>query len=185
MVSITVNNDILLRSYVAEDAADLFEAINNSRQHLHPWLDWVDKTTKPEHSLQFVQQSLHQLNTQEALALGIFFNDKLIGGIGMHHWELSTKRAQVGYWISMEYEGKEIMTKSLVKFIAFLFEKIGLNKIEIHFVPANRRSAKLAERLDFKIEGVIRQSIIRNGMPEDLVITGLLKSEWKGEKLNG
>jgi len=179
MVSIHVNENIQLRSYTAKDAQPLFDAVSYSRQHLHPWLDWVDKTTKPEHSLQFIQQSIHQLNTQEGLTLGIFYDEKIIGGIGMHQWEHNLKRAQVGYWITKEYEGKGIMSVCLEKFADFLFYKTGLNKLEIHFVPANKRSAKLAERLGFKVEGVIRQGFIRNGMPEDLVITGLLKSEWQ------
>src|SRR5262249_36999655 len=160
---IIIDNKILLRSYKVEDAQELFHAVNGSRGHLKPWLNWVDKTTKPEHSLQFIQQSIHQLNTQEALALGIFFNDKIIGGIGMHHWDLETKKAQLGYWISKEQEGRGIMNNCLVRFVDFLFEKIALNKIEIHFIPANKRSAKVAERLGFKVEGIIRQSHLRNG----------------------
>jgi ribosomal-protein-serine acetyltransferase len=179
LVSIIINENILLRSYQVDDAPELFNAVNGSRKHLLPWLDWISKTTRPEHSLQFIQQSLHQLHTQEALALGIFYNDRIVGGIGMHHWEQPTKRAQLGYWISEEWEGKGIMNICLTRFIDFLFEKIGLNKIEIHFVPANKRSAKLAARLGAKVEGVIRQCTLRNGQLEDIVMAGLLKSEWK------
>jgi len=179
LVSIIIDNNILLRSYQLDDAQELFKAVNSSRTHLQPWLEWINKTTKPEQSLQFIQQSLHHLNTQEALALGIFYNDRIIGGIGMHHWNQATKKAQVGYWISKEYEGKGIIHQCLTRFIDFLFEKIGLNKIEIHFIPANKRSAKVAERLGCKVEGVIRQSYLRNGKAEDIVITGLLKGEWK------
>ena len=177
MVVIKVDDNTQLRSYTADDAAELFDVINSSRQHLHTWLDWVDKTTKEEHSLQFILQSLHYQHTQEELALGIFYHNRLIGGIGMHQWDQATKKAHAGYWISKEYQGRGIMNKCMTKFIAFLFDKIGLNKIELHFVPGNKRSAKLAERLGFKIEGIIRQSIMRNGMPEDVVIAGLLKSE--------
>ena len=179
MVSIDIDNDIQLRSYKVEDMDALFNAINNSRQHLNPWLDWVSKTTKPEHSLQFIQDSLQQLETQEALALGIFIHHQVIGGIGLHQWDQKTRRAQIGYWITHEYEGKGIISRCLTQFVAFLFEKIELNKIEIHFVQANRRSAKVAERLGFKIEGIIRQSMMRNGMPDNVVIAGLLKSEWR------
>lgn len=179
MVSIIVDNDILLRTYEVADALELFDAVNNSRKHLNPWLEWVSKTTKPEHSLHFIQQSLQQLNNQEALALGIFDNGKVIGGVGMHDWDQETKRAQIGYWINAEQEGKGIVNRSLVKFLEFLFDKTGFNKIEIHFVQSNKRSAKVASRLGFKVEGIIRQCIMRNGMPEDMVITGLLKSEWK------
>jgi ribosomal-protein-serine acetyltransferase len=180
LVSIIVDDNTLLRTYEADDARELFNVINGSRQHLHPWLDWVDKTTKPEHSAQFIQQSLHEANMQEGLALGIFLDERIAGGVGMHHWDLTTKRAQIGYWIAKEHEGKGIITKCLIKFIDFLFEKTGLNKIEIHFLPANKRSAKVAAQLGFKVEGVIRQSIIRNGQPEDMVVTGLLKIEYYG-----
>jgi ribosomal-protein-serine acetyltransferase len=178
MVSIIVDDHIVLRSYTAGDADELFAAVNGSRKHLHPWLEWVDKTLKPEHSLQFIQQSLHELHNQQSLALGIFLDGKVVGGIGMHEWDHATRRAQAGYWLSKEHEGKGIIHRSFMKFLEFLFIKIGLNKVEVHFFPENERSARVAERLGFRIEGVIRQSKLRNGMPDDIVVAGLLKSEW-------
>ncbi len=178
MVSITVNNDIVLRSWQPGDAEALFAAVNSSRAHLTPWLNWVSSTTKEEHSLQFIRYTMQALENQEALALGIFFDGVVIGGIGMHQWNRTVKKAQIGYWIVKDYEGRGIIHKSLQQFIRFLFEKTGLNKIEIHFSPANGRSAKVAEKLGAKIEGVLRQSALRHGILEDIVVTGLLKSEW-------
>lgn len=180
MVSITVDENLLLRSYTADDADELFHVIDSSRKHLHPWLDWVDKTIKPEHTRQFIQRSVQQSNNQEGLALGIFYDGKIVGGVGMHNWEHEIRRAQIGYWLSKEFEGKGVMKKCLAKFIEFLFDKAGLNKIEIHFLPGNKKSASVANALGFKVEGVIRQCIVRNGMPQDKVIAGLLKSEWTG-----
>lgn len=179
MVTITVNDNITLRTYLKEDADALFAAVNGMRPHLTPWLDWVTYTTKPEHSVQFIQNSLHQLEMQEALALGIFYNGTIIGGVGMHQWDHKVKKAQIGYWIVKDHEGKGIVHESLKHFLNFLFGKIGLNKIEIHFVAANKRSAKVAERLGCQIEGVLRQSAVRNGNVENVVIAGLLKNEWK------
>jgi len=178
MVSILIDNEMLLRTYQLDDAPELFRAINESREHLRPWFDWVDQTLRPEHSQQFIQQSLVQMQYQESIALGIFHKRRIIGSIGMHHWDHKLKKAQLGYWLTKEYEGKGILHTCLTRFIDFLFEKPGLNKIEIHFIPQNVRSASAAERLGFKVEGVIRQSSLRNGMLEDVVITGLLKNEW-------
>jgi ribosomal-protein-serine acetyltransferase len=178
MVSILIDENLLLRSFQADDAASLFKTIDESRTHLRPWLRWVDATTKQEHIQQFIQRTLVQLNNQEALELGIVYNRQIIGGIGMHDWNHMLKKAQIGYWIKQEYEGKGMMSRCVQRFIDFLFEKPGLNKIEIHFMPGNSRSAAMAQRLGFKIEGVIRQSYFMNGRLEDLVITGLLKSEW-------
>ena len=178
MVVIPVSGNIVLRTYDEGDAAALFSIVNAERSHLSHWLDWVSHTTKQEHSLQFIKQSVHQANMQEALALGIFRDGEIIGGVGMHAWDHAVKRAQLGYWIKKDAEGQGIVKDSIKEFIAFLFEKAGLNKVEIHFSPANKRSAKVAERLGFRIEGVLRQSTLRNGLPDDVVVTGLLKSEW-------
>jgi len=179
VVSILIDDDLLLRSWQTDDVAELYRATNESRQHLRPWLNWVDKSTKPEHTLQFIQLTLQQLHAQEGLALGIFYKNKVIGGIGMHQWDHSTKRAFLGYWINKEYEGKGIVDKCMRRFIDFLFEKAELNKLEIHYIPQNKRSAKVAERLGFKQEGLIRQSYINNGIIYDLMISGLLKTEWE------
>ena len=183
MVSILIDNDILLRSYELEDANNLFNAVNGSRQHLRHWLNWVDNTTKPDHTLQFLQQAVQQQHSQEGLALGIFYKRQIIGGIGMHHWDHTIKKAQLGYWISKEYEGKGIIHECLLRFIDFLFQKVGLNKVEIHFIPENTRSAKVAERIGCKIEGIIRQSCLQNGKLEDIIIAGLIKNEWKSPAL--
>lgn len=179
MVSILIDEDLLLRSFQPDDAPALFRAVDESRQHLRKWMRWVDATTKQEHILQFIQRTQQQQHSQTALELGIVHNRAIIGGIGMHDWDHTHKKAQLGYWIRPEYEGKGIVNKCLARFISFLFETPGLNKIEIHFMTTNKRSAAVAERLGFRIEGIIRQSYLMNGTLEDLAITGLLKSEWK------
>jgi ribosomal-protein-serine acetyltransferase len=181
LTSILIDNDLLLRSYKPEDAPELFRCINESRAHLRPYLGWVDATTKPEHSLQFIQSAIAQQAVGEAMALGIFLQQErqLIGGIGMHNWSHELKRAQVGYWISKEAEGRGFMHRSAVRFLDFLFRKVGLNKVEMHVVPHNKRSLELAVRLGAKTEGCIRQSLKIGGRLEDVLVMGILRSEWE------
>ncbi len=180
MVSILIDDELLLRSFEPEDAQELFRVVEASREHLRPWLPWVDMSTKPEHSLQFIQQSKTQQHNQVGIALGIIYNRHIIGSMGMHNWDHTLKKAQLGYWITKEYEGKGIIQKCLAAFIDFLFNKAGLNKVEIHFMVNNHRSARVAEQAGFKVEGIIRQSYLMNGIYHDIVITGLLKKEWPG-----
>jgi ribosomal-protein-serine acetyltransferase len=144
-------------------------------------LNWVDATTKTEHSLQFIQSAIAQQATGEAMALGIFLREErqLIGGIGMHHWNHELKLAQVGYWISRECQGRGLMHRSAVRFLDFLFRKVGMNKVEMHIVTHNTRSLKLAERLGAQWEGRIRQSLKVGGKLEDVIVTGILRSEWE------
>lgn len=171
-----------MRSYHVNDAPALFAAVNSSRAHLGQWLEWVGHTTKVEHSLRYIEDAVHNAQMQQSLSLGIFYDRQIIGGVGMHQWNHTVKKAQIGYWIIKEYEGRGIIVDCLQHFAQFLFEKAGLNKIEIHFSVANTRSGKVAERLGGRIEGVIRQSAMRNGVPEDVAIAGILKNEWQHNK---
>jgi ribosomal-protein-serine acetyltransferase len=179
MVSILINDRLLLRSYRTADAAELFRCVDGSRAHLRPWLNWVDTTLKPENSLHFIQHALAQEAAQEAVSLGIWQDQQLIGGIGMHDWDHYLRRAQIGYWLVREAEGRGLMSLAAQRFVGFLFEKLDLNKIEIHYLPRNSRSATLAARLGARVEGVIRDGIKVNGAFEDLVICGQLRKEWK------
>lgn len=179
LATIALDEHLLLRPFEPEDAATLFAAVNRSRQHLAPWLSWVSGTTKLEHSLDFVHKMRVQLHNQEGLALGIFCDGEVIGGVGMHNRDHAANRADIGYWICAEYEGKGIVRRSVTALVDYLFTKVGLNKIEIRYITANKRSAIVAERLGFRIEGIIRKSFMNNGIAEDLVVAGLLKHEWQ------
>jgi ribosomal-protein-serine acetyltransferase len=181
VTSILIDDDLLLRSYKPEDAAELFRCVDTSRAHLRPFLNWVDHTTKVEHSLQFIQMSIAQQAAGEAMALGIFLQQErvLIGGIGMHHWHQDQKRAQIGYWITKEHAQRGLMTRSAERFVDFLFRKVGLNKVEIHSLPHNAPSLAIAHRLGAQMEGRIRQSYLSHGKLEDIVVLGVLRTEWE------
>lgn len=173
---------MLLRTYKPEDAAALFAVIDTNRSHLRPWLPWVDSTLREEHSLLFIEHALSQLHHQEGLAMGIFYNSELIGGIGMHQWDHKLRKAQVGYWISTRYQGRGIMVRCLQAFLDYLFENLSLNKVEIQFIAANHRSASLAAKLGASVEGVLRESCLVSGRLEDLIVTGILCREWIANK---
>jgi len=180
VTSILIDDDLLLRSLKPDDAAELFHCVDHNRAHIRTWLNWVDSTTRVEHSLQFIQMSIGWQAQEQGMALGIFAlpERKLIGCIGMHNWNAEQKRAQIGYWIGSDYEGKGLMFRSAVRFVDFLFQRLGLNKVEIHIVPSNTRSLELAKRLGARIEGRIRQCHLSNGKLEDIIITGILREEW-------
>lgn len=176
---INISPELTLRSFDRADAAELFAVVDQNRAYLRPWLSWVDATLKPEHSLAFIEDSLRQAEEQQGIVLGIFLEGKIIGSIGMYQWQQTLRKAQIGYWIAREQQGKGVMTQCLRPFIHFLFHQLGLNKIEIHFLPTNARSAVIAQKFYAKIEGILRDSYLSNGKLCDLVIAGILKSEWE------
>lgn len=168
-----------LRSLQAQDADALYAAVHGARQHLQPWLPWVAGTRSVADSLAFIENTEEQYRQQTGLVLGIVHGGKLVGTVGMNQWDHATNRAQIGYWIVPELQGQGVVRRAVGALVAYLFGKVGLAKLEIHFAASNKRSAAVAARLGFVVEGVIRQAMHRNGAAEDMVITGLLKREWK------
>lgn len=181
LVSIILDEHTLLRSYQPPDAAALFRAVNNSRAELRPWLNWVDLTTKEQHSLQYIQHAIAREHEQRALSLGIFRNQEIIGGLGMQEWDQQLHKAEVGYWIARDWQRQGIGRKAVSRFLDFLFHRLHLNKVELKVVGSNEASRHFALSLGAKPEACLRMSVLRHGSLEDLLVFGILAKEWKME----
>lgn len=182
-MTIRVDDHLLLRSYQPEDAATLFGCVAADRAYLREFLPWVDLTLKEADSATFISVSMDQERDQKGLAMGIFLDEILIGGIGMHEWNHHLKKCQIGYWLAAGQQGNGYMYRSATAFLNFLFGQLGMNKVEIHFLPYNTRSGSLAEKLGGKVEGVLRHNYKSNGSFEDTVVVGILSSEWKARPI--
>jgi len=79
------------------------------------------------------------------------------------------------------YWGQGIMTETLSAVLKYEFERMNLNRIQATIDSENTRSMKLAQRLGFKKEGVLRQRSYFNGQFRDDVCFSLLKEEWTKE----
>jgi ribosomal-protein-serine acetyltransferase len=177
--TLDAGDGITLKAYTLDDAPVLFAAVEESRQFLSQWFPWVAANTTVDDSRRFIEDMCQKADMQEELALGIFFGDALVGSIGLHHWEHPLKRAQLGYWVSRNAEGKGFATRAVRCLIHFVFANTDIGKLEIHYAAANVRSAAVAARLGFAKEGVLRRACVRNGIVDDLVVTGLLREEWQ------
>jgi ribosomal-protein-serine acetyltransferase len=183
LVSILIDDDLLLRSWTAEDAPALFHAVEENRAHLSPWLPWVDLTTKQEHSATYIQQTLAMAVRDEAVHLGIFHQQCVIGSAGIHDRDMRVGSATIGYWIAKDFEGHGVMRRTLSRVIDFAFDTWALQRLELRCAASNVRSAALAQRLGFVQEGVLRRAHSREGGLEDLLVMGLLREEWNQNRL--
>lgn len=64
--------------------AELFHLIEGDRGHLRQWLPWVDYETSIEDSRRFVRHSLQRYLNNEGFELGIHYQGRLAGVIGLH-----------------------------------------------------------------------------------------------------
>lgn len=179
MLNFQISNELELRPFAEENAAEIFETVKANYEHLRPFLNWVTEDYSLENAKEFIERSQKASAENTSQGFGIFYRGKIVGAIGFVNFNWTSKRAEIGYWIAKDSEGKGIITKSCKKLIDYAFDKLEMNRIEIRCATENTRSRAIPERLNFKLEGVSRQSTWRHGRFYDTAIYGVLAEEWK------
>jgi RimJ/RimL family protein N-acetyltransferase len=87
--------------------------------------------------------------------------------------------AVVGIFIGdKNYWGKGYGTDAMSVLVKFIFEQMNIHKVKLNVFSYNERAIKSYEKCGFKVEGVLRQEIFRDGKYYDEIIMGLLKEEY-------
>ncbi|HEY3949294.1 GNAT family protein [Phenylobacterium sp.] len=60
----------------------------------------------------------------------------------------------------------------------YAFRGLDLHRVTLEVIAANTVARRLYESLGFTLEGVLRQAYLRDGVREDVMLFGLLQSEW-------
>lgn len=113
-------------------------------------------------------------------------SDELIGSAGLYDWDREVGSAEAGYDLLPSHWGKGIMTEAMTAVLDHGFDVMGLNRVQVLAMPRNDRSLRLAERLGFVREGVLRDhGHDETGALVDDVVLSLLRREWEAQTKRG
>jgi ribosomal-protein-alanine N-acetyltransferase len=101
---------------------------------------------------------------------------KVIGEIVLYDFRLK-KQADIGYRINQNYWGHGFAPEAGQAVVKAAFELLQLNRLQIRCFTKNSGSVRVAEKLDFSREGLIRQGAILNVIT-DYFIYGYLKEDY-------
>ena len=82
------------------------------------------------------------------------------------------------YWLDAAHQGQGIMTACCRAMVAHGFAEWKLNRITIECATENTRSRAIAERLGFKLEGVVREVQWLHDRFVDAALYGMLHSDF-------
>lgn len=108
----------------------------------------------------------------DSLMIGIFLkkHGEHIGNIRLHSFSTYNKRLEVGFMIWDKNQwGKGYATEALGAIYNYIFDVMKFHKIEAEYYSINKAPAKIAKKLGFKIEGVIKDHFIVDGKYVDAV----------------
>lgn len=101
----------------------------------------------------------------------------VIGNISVVRLHEDLEAATIGYCMSRKYWGRGIMPEVLGEVIAFLFDEVGLNRIDAQHDTNNPKSGRVMLKAGMKFEGIRRQGGRNNQGIIDLACYSVLKDE--------
>jgi RimJ/RimL family protein N-acetyltransferase len=139
--------------WTANDASALGAAVEQSREHLLPWMSFA---SEPPLSLEARRQQIDAWESQWAAGgdciYGIFVEGEVAGGCGLHH-RLGPDGLEIGYWLHPRFTGRGVATETARLLTDAAFTVATVRLVEIHHDEANVRSAGVPRRLGYRFLG--------------------------------
>lgn len=178
-----VAEGFVLRCYDVGHGRLLSEAVNESYEHLRPWMHWATPHQSVEDSERRVRQFRGKYLLSEDFLLGIFSPDeqRLLGGTGFHLREgpLSTGSAEIGMFIRQSEAGRGLGSRVLASLLEWGFGEWPWFRLAWRCDARNLSSVRVAEKGGLRLEGVLRGQPAEVGEGRrDTACYGLTRSEW-------
>ncbi|HUB27023.1 MAG TPA: GNAT family protein [Tepidisphaeraceae bacterium] len=178
MLLASVDEQTELRVLSESDAPVFYEVLRANREHLSRWFDFAEREQSMEEVVAFLKRTQERYTRRSGFWCGIWQDGDLIGAIGVSNFDGENRSIELSYWLAKSQTGKGICTRACAAMIDYLFKEYGLNRVGIRCAAENQRSAALAARLGFRMEGLLRQAERFDGRFRDVAVYGLLADEW-------
>ena len=105
-------------------------------------------------------------------------DERPVGTVGLSSIDRHHRRAEFGILIGEpSARGRGVAEAASRLLLERAFADLQLLRLWLHVFPENAAALRLYERLGFHREGLLRKHIIKDGVPRDIVVMGLLASE--------
>ncbi|WP_310831810.1 GNAT family N-acetyltransferase [Paenibacillus pedocola] len=152
---------LLIRAARWGDGAEMNEAIAESLNELKPWMIFAQSLQTPEETEQYARESRLKYLDRSNMHMNIYnkADGTFIGCNGLHHIDWDVRAFELGYWIRSSCAGKGYMTEAVNAITEFTIRELEANRIEIRCSARNAKSAAVAERTGYKLDGILRNSM--------------------------
>lgn len=169
---------LLLRRFKAEDAPAM---LNNwaSEDSVTRFLTWpthtsieVSRFVAKDWASHYEEENYYQW------AIVLKEIDEAIGSIAVIHIDEAADKTAIGYCIGSRWWSRGIMTEAFSAVIKFLFEEVGVNRIEAMHDIDNPASGKVMQKCGLLYEGTLRKYAVNNQGIVDTAMYGILAEDY-------
>ncbi len=107
-------------------------------------------------------------------------DDRLIGFVSINSIEWSNGAGKLSMGIGDPADwGHGYGSDALRLVLRYVFTELSLHRLGLDVIASNTRAVRLYERAGFQREGRVREAVYRDGSREDLLLMGILRSDWE------
>ena len=165
------DGDLVLRPWTEDDVPALVAACSDAE--ISHWIPTIPHPYTDEDAHAFIRGEVRGDHGGMAIEL----DGRIVGGIGLglnsHGY-----RGSIGYWISAPARGQGTCTRAVRLLARHALEDLHLQSVQLVADPENVASQRVAEKVGFQREGVLRAHLRHpDGRIRDSVMFSLLPGE--------
>lgn len=169
---------LVLRDYEEADWRAVLAYQSDPRYlRFYPW-----KSRSEQDARDFVRMFTDWRNERPRrrfqLAVTLRDGGEAVGSCGLRRKPDGEHEADIGYEVAPRLWGQGYATEAARAMVAFGFGELGLHRLSSWCIAENTASARVLEKLGFKLEGRLRQNEYFKGRRWDTLLFGLLREEW-------
>ncbi|HEV2294848.1 MAG TPA: GNAT family N-acetyltransferase [Tepidisphaeraceae bacterium] len=141
------------------DGKRINAVVRESVAEVGQWMPWANPMPEPEATEKWCREAASKFISREALHYVLRLKDAdetILGACGIHRFDWTVPAFEIGYWLRTSHCGRGYMTEAVGRLVRMAFDNLGANRVEIRCDQKNHRSARVAERLGFHSDGVLR-----------------------------
>jgi RimJ/RimL family protein N-acetyltransferase len=155
-----------------EDVPAIVDACNDP--DIQHWIPTVPRPYTEEDARAFVRGEVAGVHGHQ---FAITEKGRVVGSIGMSVNDLF-RNGHIGYWCAPDARSRGVTTRALRVLCRFALDELQLQRLELITDPDNRPSQRVAEKVGFRREGVLRSHLLHpDGRRRDSVMFSLLPGE--------
>lgn len=168
---------LILRPFTMEDAEPMY-CNWASDPEVTKFLSWPPyKSVDTAHAILTEWTKQYSDNSFYQWAIELKELGEPIGSISVVNQDERVDMAEIGFCIGKPWWGKGIMTEAMKAVMDYLFDEVGVQRIEAGHDPNNPASGAVQRKCGLKYEGTLRRSIRSNQGITDKAVMAVLKEE--------
>lgn len=146
-----VTERVVLRRFRPVHAAALADAVNESLDHLRPWMAWATVPVSAGDEETVLREAEAKFDAGTEFAFLIFSqDDQVVGACGLHP-RRGPGVLEIGYWVRVGHTGRGYAKAAIRRLVDEAFALPEVEHVQIRCDAANVASAAIPRRLGFNL----------------------------------